>query len=420
MNSTTVDERSGLYKGAEPGEPPRFRYRYLYYITHIDNISSILKNGVLSHEQIEERKINYVPIYNENVVSLRKDKKTPDGKSLWYYANFYFQPRNPMLYAVRKKFRSENIAVIACYRGDAIDVPGALVTDGNAASNPTQFFPANQLNKVLKNLRSVDGLEYWNEEDGSKRKMMAEVLIPESYGPEKIHSILVSSELTKDKVDSILSNSKFHPHVLIDPRTFFDPDYESKITDSLTLVRGDMFFSGLQTLTVSVNTKGVMGKGLASRAKYQFPDVYIKYQDACRNKSLKLGRPVLYKREAALDVELADEPYLLEEPNNHTWFLLFATKEDWRDRASKEGIIQGLEWLVKYYRKEEIKSLAIPALGCGLGWLDWKDMGPVLCKYLSKLEIPVQLYVPAEKPIPDEQLTKEFLLGNQTSNLDIP
>ena len=55
------------------------------------------------------------------------------------------------------------------------------------------------------------------------------------------------------------------------------------VMENLTLVKGDMFFSGLQTLTVSVNTKGVMGRGLASRAKYQFPDVYIYYQDSCNN-----------------------------------------------------------------------------------------------------------------------------------------
>lgn len=62
------------------------------------------------------------------------------------------------------------------------------------------------------------------------------------------------------------------------------------------------------------------------------------------------------------------------------------------------------------YKSAGIKSLAIPALGCGLGWIEWAVMGPVLCRYLSRLEIPVQLYLPAEKAVPPDQLSREFLL----------
>lgn len=412
MASSTSDSVSGLFKGAEPGEPPRFRYRHLYYITHIDNISSILENGVLSHQQILDKGIKYAEIYKREVVNLRKNKRTPDGKSLWQYANFYMQPRNPMLYLVKINFGSANLAVLSCYVLPAVETPRAWVTDGNAANGPTKFFPASEFFHVLDSLKDVDGLEYWKEEDGSKRRIMAETLVPDRYPQEHIHTILVSNQKTKEKVERIVAKASIHPQVVVDERTFFDPDYEHPLTKTLTLVRGDMFFSGLQTLTVSVNTMGVMGKGLASRAKYQFPDVYVKYQDACRSKTLRMGRPVLYKREGGLDTQLADFPsYLKKGPNHNTWFLLFATKDDWRRPAVKEGIIKGLEWLVKNYESLEIKSLALPALGCGLGNLEWSEMGPILCRYLAKLKIPVQLYIPAEKPVPEKQLTKEYLLG---------
>jgi O-acetyl-ADP-ribose deacetylase (regulator of RNase III) len=59
-----------------------------------------------------------------------------------------------------------------------------------------------------------------------------------------------------------------------------------------------------------------------------------------------------------------------------------------------------------------IQGLAIPALGCGLGGLNWEEVGPVMCKYLTKLDIPVEIYLPAEKTVPPELLTKEFLLKN--------
>jgi hypothetical protein len=167
----------------------------------------------------------------------------------------------------------------------------------------------------------------------------------------------------------------------------------------------------MQTLTISVNTVGIMGKGLASRAKYFFPDLYVHYQDLCRRRILEMGKPFLYKRESSLDHQLADEPETLRNANLETWFLLFPTKRHWRDRADIDGIDKGLQWLRGNYKRLGIKSLAVPALGCGLGQLDWRDVGPVLVKYLSKFDIPVQIYLPMEKPISKELLSKEFLLG---------
>jgi len=173
---------------------------------------------------------------------------------------------------------------------------------------------------------------------------------------------------------------------------FFQPFKKIELTGNLSIVLGDMFFSRMHTLTVSVNCVGAMGKGLASRAKYQFPDVYVIYQDLCRNRILKMGEPYLYKRESSFDYQLADEPETLAnanlealEVNMERWFLLFPTKQRWRERADIHGIERGLQWLRDSYIEQGIKSLAIPALGCGLGWLRWLDVGPLLCKYLSDI-----------------------------------
>jgi len=123
-----------------------------------------------------------------------------------------------------------------------------------------------------------------------------------------------------------------------------------------------------------------------------------------------MGKPYLYKRETSFDYQLADEPETLLNANSETWFLLFPTKRHWRERADIDGIEKGLQWLRDNYEKEEIKSLAIPALGCGLGRLDWRDVGPLMCKYLVTLKIPVWIYLPAETKISEEFLSKEFLL----------
>jgi O-acetyl-ADP-ribose deacetylase (regulator of RNase III) len=194
---------------------------------------------------------------------------------------------------------------------------------------------------------------------------------------------------------------------------FFQPIRRIRIANNLSLVEGDLFFSQLQTLTISVNTVGVMGKGLASRAKYQFPDVYVVYQDVCRSKQLQMGKPHIYKRESFVDTELASDSTWLPNPNSNKWFLLFPTKNHWKENSDIDGIERGLIWLRENYRQEGIHSLAIPALGCGLGGLDWRDVGPLMCRYLADLDISVGVYLPREQAIIQEFLTKEFLLGTE-------
>ena len=85
----------------------------LYYITHIDNLRSILDEGILSHERIKQSGLDYTAIYDEDVVSIRKDKSAPNGKSLWHYANLYFQPRNPMMYSVVSAKKKDNLVVMS-------------------------------------------------------------------------------------------------------------------------------------------------------------------------------------------------------------------------------------------------------------------------------------------------------------------
>lgn len=234
---------------------------------------------------------------------------------------------------------------------------------------------------------------------------MAECLVPDVVPPDFIHSIYVVS---RNVADSISLPSKIP--VIPEPHMFFQPTRVLGITNTLSLVDGDMFFSQMQTLTISVNTVGVMGKGLASRTKYQFPDVYVFYQDLCRRKILQMGKPYLYKRESFVDRLLADDAYPLPNINLSKWFLLFPTKRHWRDKADINGIEEGLAWVQNNYAKEKIESLALPALGCGLGRLEWHDVGPLMCKYLANIGIHVSIYLPREQEVPPELLRKDFLL----------
>ena len=381
--------------------------RNLYYITHMDNLPSILEKGILSHERIEEEHVQPARIYNTDIVNRRKEKNTPDEKSLWCYANLYFQARNPMMYRVVHEKGAKDLAVVSVVK-KILQTPGIFITDGNAANAPTQFyFPSDGL-KILGQQWKIVQNEWWNTLDGSKRKIMAECLVPNSVSPEFINSVYVADEETRARLSGMVGYRSIS--VIPEPKMFFQPNSRNKIGDNISLIDGDMFFSNLQTLTISVNLQGIMGKGLASRAKYQFPDVYVAYQDACRSKRVTEIKPYLYKREGSLDEELADFGADLTTPNAVKWFLLFATKRKWRENSRLEDIEGGLDWVQRNFKEQGIQSLAMPALGCGLGGLDWKDVGPLMCKYLHGIGIPVAIYLPRERTIPQEYLTESHLL----------
>lgn len=384
------------------------KIKQLFYITHIDNVASILKNGIMSHKMIEDNKMPYTKIYDSEIVSSRQLRKTPDDKSLWNYANVYLQARNPMLYRVLCEKDASEIAVIGIDRS-IMTTSDSFFSAGNAASYSSDIVPIKDSGSAFKEVKSSLDSQWWNDVDGSKRKIMAECLIPNQIPPDYLRTIYVSNDANAEKIKAVASGYKIH--VIPEPQLFFESSIKIQVTPNLTVVKGDMFFSRFQTLTVSVNIVGIMGKGLASRAKYQFPDVYVYYQDVCRNKKLKMGKPVLYKRESSLDYQMVDDPLSLKNGNGETWFLLFATKKHWREDSDYFGIEEGMKWLSENYKKERIKSLALPALGCGLGKLKWQDVGPMLCKYLKDFDIPVQLYLPAEREIEPEHLTKTFLLS---------
>lgn len=152
---------------------------------------------------------------------------------------------------------------------------------------------------------------------------------------------------------------------------------------------GDLFESRAQTLVNTVNCVGVMGKGIALGFKQRYPEMYEDYKSRCARKELRLGVPVLFKS--------ARLP----------WVLNFPTKDHWRGLSRLSDISKGLEYLVSHSKEWGITSLAVPPLGCGNGQLDWTVVGPTLFRYLSELEIPVELYAPDKTP--KEQLTLGFL-----------
>ncbi len=163
---------------------------------------------------------------------------------------------------------------------------------------------------------------------------------------------------------------------------FFEPEKKQQHRDlgprNLKFVNGNLFASKSQTITNAVNCVGVMGKGIALEFKKRFPDMYIDYLQKCDTKELSIGRPYVFKG--------AQLP----------WVLNFPTKNHWRSKSKAEDVEAGLDYLAIHASKWGIESLAMPALGCGLGGLTWEVVHDMLIKKLGHLDIEITIYRPGE------------------------
>lgn len=167
-------------------------------------------------------------------------------------------------------------------------------------------------------------------------------------------------------------------------------------TSNIDVVVGDMFASSAQALVNTVNTVGVMGKGVALEFKRRFPDMFEDYQRRCAAGLVRLGEPYIFHRLLP--------PHILN----------FPTKQHWRGVSKLRDIVTGLEYLEQHYQDWGITSIAVPPLGCGQGGLEWRVVGPTLYAHLSRLPIPIELYAPFGTP--HEQLQPRYLArpGSET------
>jgi O-acetyl-ADP-ribose deacetylase (regulator of RNase III) len=147
----------------------------------------------------------------------------------------------------------------------------------------------------------------------------------------------------------------------------------------ITYTSGDLFESKCQTLVNATNTEGIMGGGIALEFKKRYPKMFTAYEFACDNNWHTVHRPFFWW------------PPIDEIGIN---VLNIATKDKIREPSTLSNIGAGLGRLVEYYKRIRITSIALPALGCGLGRCDWRQVQPIMHGYLQLLDIPVVVYVP--------------------------
>lgn len=146
-------------------------------------------------------------------------------------------------------------------------------------------------------------------------------------------------------------------------------------------VTGDILESNAQALVNTVNTMGVMGKGIALQFKNQYPNNYKVYKERCEAKALKVGELLVTVEESLL--------------TGTKTIINFPTKTNWRLPSEYEYIALGLEALKKVITEKGINSIAIPPLGAGNGGLDWQRVKKMILEALSELDIDIYIYEPS-------------------------
>lgn len=169
-------------------------------ISLIDNIPSILKHGILSYA--EAAKIPHVSVALESVQEKRDQKRVPGGLALHEYANMYFHARNPMM--SRRRNEAPRLCVLRI-SPDILNVPGAVITDQNAASKYVLFMTPDRikyLNFDYLFARSWkhpdDQIEEWRHSSAK----CAEVLIPQRIPPKFLTGAYVMSAASKARLEA--------------------------------------------------------------------------------------------------------------------------------------------------------------------------------------------------------------------------
>lgn len=148
----------------------------------------------------------------------------------------------------------------------------------------------------------------------------------------------------------------------------------------INIIKGNLLDSSAIALVNTVNTVGIMGKGIALQFKETFPLNNKEYIKACKDKTLVPGELL-----CVWDTSLKTGKKLI---------INFPTKVHWRQKSKYEYIEEGLNQLAIFLKKDKIESIALPPLGCGNGGLNWEVVKKMIYDKLSNIDTEIFLYEP--------------------------
>jgi len=191
----------------------------LQFIAPIENLYSIVSDGIMSHERIGSRP--HRSVADREVQARREEKRVPPSqRSLHSYANLYLNARNPMMFRVAKEMGQDALCIV-CVDPAILHGDGVMIADHNAATTSCTFYGSPG---GLAHIDARDVFVEWWTTDESKRKIMAEVLVPDVVLPRLIMGIRVGSKEAQAAAITALRESWLRDHVRVDSHMFFPPD----------------------------------------------------------------------------------------------------------------------------------------------------------------------------------------------------
>lgn len=187
----------------------------LYNIQHINNISSILNLGILSHNRAAN--VTHTSIASPKIQT-KRNKRIPKGSYLHDYTNLYFDARNPMMYKIHVIDKVTNICILRISE-DVLNLNETIITDMNAASDYVKFLSISDIEQLnfdiifLRNWTSPDPLEKFRR----SAIKCAEVLVKDSVSPSQITGAYVKNNTSRTD----LVNQGFNRRIDINSDIFF-------------------------------------------------------------------------------------------------------------------------------------------------------------------------------------------------------
>lgn len=172
--------------------------KHLFHMTHIDNLPSILKHGLLAHNNSHKK----VDISDCDVNNRRSRKEPIYNKSIHSYVPFYFNPKNNML--SRRRNIQDDI-VILVFKKELLLKQGTIFTDSNASTDRAEFY--NNLKDLKKlNFKCIYTKGYYSGYEDGANKRMAEVLVQDYVSSNHIEAIICNNFRTKNRATLTSSN----------------------------------------------------------------------------------------------------------------------------------------------------------------------------------------------------------------------
>lgn len=147
---------------------------------------------------------------------------------------------------------------------------------------------------------------------------------------------------------------------------------------TLRFASGNLFATDYDAIVNPVNCVGIMGKGLALEFKTRFPDNFTAYEKACKQRAVLPGQ--MFVTDTRLKLP--------------RWIINFPTKRHWKDKSREEDIVSGLSALAAEIRALGVRKIAVPALGCGLGGLEWDIVKAAIVASLKDVDVDVVVFEP--------------------------